>query len=132
MPKRTARRAGYIIAIIVNVVLIYVFNNLVRWGVPFIKSRLNEILWAFYLSLVATIIANALYLIYDAGWFRHLTQMGLAVLAFNSVYQLYTVFPFDFKFAIWEQGLRLALILAMVGTVIAFVVELGKLIARKD
>ncbi len=132
MVKKQSKCAGYIIAIIVNLILIYVFSNLVRWGVPFITSRLDEVLWAFYLSIGATIAVNALYIIYDAGWFRHLTQVMLAVFGFNSVYQLYTVFPFDLKNAFFEQALLLAFILAMVGTAIALVVELTKLIRGRN
>jgi hypothetical protein len=131
MVKRAVRRTGYFIAIVVNIVLIYVFNNLVNWHVPFITERFSEVLWAFNLSIGATIIVNALYLIQDTGRFRHLTQMVLAVLGFNSVYQLYTVFPFVFNSTFWQTTWRLVLILASVGTAFGFVVELVKFIAGK-
>ncbi len=132
MVRKKPRRAQYVIAIIINGLMLFVFNNLLNWNVPVITPHFAEVLWAFNLSINATIVVNALYLVYDAGWFRHLTQIMLAILAFNSVYWLYAIFPFNLSYAIWGQGLRWALILAMFGNAIAVIVEVGKLISRKD
>lgn len=132
MTKRETKQIGYAVAVVMNVIVWYVINNLLNWNVQFITPRFADVLWAFNLSIGATAVTNAFYIIYNPGWFHHLTQMVLAVLAFNSVYVLRSVFPFDFPNATWDYALRLALLMAMVAAGIAFVVELVKLISGKE
>ena len=132
MTKRETKQIGYAVAVAMNVAFWYVINNLLNWNVPFITPRFAEVLWAMNLSIGATTIANALYIIYDTGWFHHLTQMALAVLAFNSIYALYTVFPFDFPNAILMQVFHFAFIMAMIGTGIGFIAEFAKLVSGKE
>lgn len=62
-------KAEYVATIVVNVALIYIANNLLNWGVPFLTRSFVVPLWLINLSLSATVAANAIFLIYDAGWF---------------------------------------------------------------
>jgi hypothetical protein len=61
-----ARSGGYLLAIVINALLLYVVQHLVAWDVRFITPAWNDVLWAVDLSLQATIVANVLFLIYDA------------------------------------------------------------------
>ncbi len=130
--RKRNRRAEYIAAIIVNAILIYIFNNLLKWRVPFLTSDFNLVLWAVNLSLGATIIANILFLAYDARWFHHLLQLVLNILAFLSTYLLYRIFPLAFSERLIEQVVRIALIFAMVALGIALIVEFFRLVFGRD
>jgi hypothetical protein len=132
MKRHEDRKAGYVIGAVMNGLMIYVFHNLLAWGFPFITPQFAGVLWAFDLSLGAAVIANLLFLLYDPGWFRHFLKMALAAVGFNAVYVLYTVFPFRFDYPIFETAMRIALILALVGTGIGFIAEFIKLISSKD
>ena len=129
-----ARRFGYVVAIIVNVALLYVFNNLLKWNLPFLflTERFEDCLWAINLSLVATIVGNALFLGYDAQWFKSIVQIVLNVFGFRSVYTIYKIFPFDFEMVLVGQAVRIALLVAMFGIVIGTVVEFFRFLSRKD
>ncbi len=130
--KKKSGKGGFIAAIIVNLILLFVFNNLLNWGIPFLTSAYSGVLWAINLSIGATIIANILFLVYDAGWFRHLAQLILNVIALFVIFLIYSIFPFTFTAASWASWVKIALIVIMAGIGIAIIVELFKLILRKD
>jgi hypothetical protein len=131
VPKRPGK-AGYIAAVIINIVMIYVFNNLLNWGVPFLTSDYSGVLWAINLSLGATIIANILFLIYDPGWFRHLGQIVLNFIALFVAFIIFTVFPFTFADKSWAFWVKIVLIIIMAGIGIGTIVEFFRLILRKE
>ena len=88
-------RVGYVVAVLVNAGLLYVAENLLAWNVPYVTEDWVAVLWAVRLSLVAGLAANAMYVAYDAAWFRHLTGIGTGALALLSMVITYAVFPFD-------------------------------------
>jgi hypothetical protein len=137
--RRAARRSGYVIAIVVNVILLFFFNNLffifdnlLKLHIPFLTSDFNACLWAINLSLTATIVANSLFLAYDARWIRHLVQVILSIIALVAIYVIYTIFPFIFPEELWMLALKIALIASMVGIIIATIVEFVRLILNRD
>ena len=125
---RNPLRFGYIIAIVVNALLLYVIHHLLDWNVFFVTERFSEVLWALDLSLQATILANLLFLVYDAAWFKHLAQIVLNLLSILATFILYWVFPFDFGLAWWNQLVKFALLLAIAGMAIAIIVEFFRLV----
>jgi hypothetical protein len=130
--KKKQGKGGFIAAIIVNIILLFVFNNLQNWGVPFLTSDYFGVLWAINLSIGATIIANFLFLFYAAGWFHHLAQLILNVIALFVVFLIYTIYPFTFVGEDWSQWVKISLIIVMAGIGIGIIVELFKLILKKD
>ena len=50
-------------------------RSLLNWEVPFLTGDWVEVMPAFTLSIGATIIANIVFLGYDARYFRHLVQI---------------------------------------------------------
>jgi hypothetical protein len=135
MPKTVKKKpgkSGFIAAIIVNLILLFVFNNLLNWGVPFLTSAYSGVLWAINLSLGATIIANILFLVYDAGWFHHLAQLVLNVIALFVFFLIYSIFPFTFTAESWAFWIKIALIVVMAGIGIGIIVEVFRLILRKN
>jgi len=130
--KRRARRAGYIVAIIVNVILLIILNNLLEWGVPFLTYSFVACLWAINLSLAVSIVGNALLLVYDARWFRHIIQIVLNVFALAAICTVYVVFPFAFPLAIWALLAKFILIIIIVAIVVGVIVEIVKLVLNRD
>lgn len=128
----TTRRIGYVIAIAVNAAILYVVNHLLAWGwPPWLTDEFEEVLPILSISLLASILANVLYLGYDAAWFKSLTQVVVIGIAMAATIALFGVFPFDFsayEFN-WAVVARMVLILAMVGAGIAMITESVKFVA---
>jgi len=120
--RQRKTRADYIAAIVVNVILLGILNTLPGWHLPFITDQFSTVLWAFNLSVGANIVANILFLIYDAAWFYHIAQIVLNGFGLLVVYTLYRVFPFAFG-PLGNQIARLALLAGMLGLGIATLVE---------
>ena len=130
--KKQNRKIGYLFTIVINAVLIYVFNNLLNWGVPFLTDDFTRVLWAFDISFGVTIFLNFTYLIHDGIRYRHLGQMVMAVIAIFVLWLLLIIFPFTFAGEPWAFWVKLACILGMAGSAIGFIVELVKLIMGKE
>ena len=130
-PPAAARRAGYVVAIAVNLGLLAVVNNILEWDVvPFLTSDFSRLVGFISVSLALTIVANVIYLAYDPPWFKSLAQIGLTLVSLAVTIRIYQVFPFDFSsYSIaWSQMTRWILIIAMAGTCIGMLVEAGKLL----
>lgn len=130
---RSGRRVGYVIAIAVNAVVLFIVNNLLDWDVlPWLTDDFEELLPLINFSILLTIIVNAIYLAYDAPWFKSLTQIVTSVIGLAVAIRTWQVFPFDFSgydFN-WEAVARVVLIIAMVGLCAGIIAEVVKLIAR--
>lgn len=126
-------RTGYLAAIVVNVAMLFVVHRLLEWGlVPFLTEDFRRLLPIVSLSLASTVVVNVLYLTYDPGWFRSLTQLGLNAISLAVVVRTYQVFPFDFSAYgfDWTGLVRLALVAVMVAIGIALVVEVVRFFRR--
>ena len=122
--------AGYIGAIVVNAILLYIFNNLYRWGLPFLTSNYNEVLSIIRISLSVTIAANFIFLFYNPKWFEALLKIGLNVIALIVIQRIWTVYSFDFSgvgFNI-DFWVKLGLLLAAADVIIALIVEIVRFI----
>lgn len=129
--EKGAKKSEYVGAIIANLILLFIFNNLLNWHVYFITNALNEVLWIINLSIIAAIIGNILLLVYNPDWFRHIIKIILNIFAFIAVYSLYNVFPFSFNSFLIDWAVIIALILAMVGIAIATIVEFVFLVIER-
>ena len=116
-------RVGYVVAVLVNAGLLYVAENLLAWNVPYVTEDWVAVLWAVRLSLVAGLAANAMYVAYDAAWFRHLTGIGTGALALLSMVITYAVFPFDLPSAFIAEVVQLAMLAGMLGMSIAVLAQ---------
>lgn len=127
LKEKEAKRSDFIAAIIVNIIFFYIVNNLLNWHISFITPIFQDVLWIINLSIEATILANLIFLVYNPGWFRSSVQIILNIISFYVAYLLYIVFPFTFSNIYFTYALQFILILAMIGIVIATVVQILKL-----
>ena len=125
--KKSERTTEYTVAIIFNVIFLYIVNNLLNWHIYFITPSFNEVIWIINLSIIATIIGNALMLLYRLESFRHIMKIIMNIISFIAVYFVYEVFPFNFYNSLFNWGLSIFLILIMIGLIIASIVEVIKL-----
>jgi hypothetical protein len=125
-PSVGARRTGYAFAAVVNAVLLYLVNSWPGWDVlPFLTADFEEVLGLVNLSLWAGVVANVLYLVYDGPWFRSLGEAVTTAITFVVAVRMWQVFPFDFGGAdVWVVLFRIALVVGIVGSAIAVVVNL--------
>jgi hypothetical protein len=130
---QVARKTGYGAAVVVNLVLLLVINNLLAWDwFRFLTADIGPMLWLINVSLVATVLINLVWLGYYPVWFRSLSQIGLNLISAVVTIRMYQVFPFDFstyEFN-WAPIARLLIILALVGLALGTITDLVKLVSR--
>jgi len=125
-----ARRAGYAVSVVVNVIMWVLVNVRPGWrDLPFLTEDFLAILWMVNLSIITSAIVNVAYLFYDPAWFKSLCQVGVLSVGLAASIRMWQVFPFDFSSHTfpWEGITRVLLILGIFGPVVAIIVELVKL-----
>ncbi len=128
--EKQVHTSEFIIAIIVNLIFLYIFNNLLNWHINFITTNFQNVLPIINLALGFTIIVNILYIIYHPKWLRDSLQIIINILGFLVIYSLYTVFPFTFNQILITYGLKFVLIVLMIGVIVATVYLILTLITR--
>jgi len=121
------RRASYAGTIVVNAILIWVFGRLLVWDWPdFLTGEFTEVLPWIRFSLTMGIVVAVARFVKDPRWFVSLTECVNAIVTLVVAARILRVFPFDFtgKPSFWEPVARVALILSIVATAVAVVVNL--------
>lgn len=130
-PSAAVRRFGYLISIALNAAFLFIVNNVLEWDLtPWLTDDFEEALPLIRTVLIATIVVTAIYMFFDARWFKSLTQIGLAGISLAATLRLYRVFPFDFsayEFP-WNTVARSVLIIALVGIAISIFAETIKFV----
>jgi hypothetical protein len=127
-PNLAVRKFGYLIAITLNAVFFYLINVEPGWQVlPFLTPETPQVLALLNFSVIAAIVINTAYLLYDAPWCRALGDFLLAVVGLAVLERIWRVFPFTFTG--WPVLLiRTVLVVAIVGTVVAMIVNIVQLV----
>ena len=123
----TGRQIGYSVAIFFLIVFLIAINNFQKWDLPVISTIITPAFenWlpAVNLSLSVAIFSNFLFLIYDPRWFHHLMQAIQNAFSLYSTWVFYTIFPLNLPSPMFVTGLRWGLLIAMLLTIIAIIVE---------
>ena len=91
------RRAGYVIAVAINAVMLWIAHQLLDWGWPrFLTEDFEELLPVITWSLVASIVVNALFVVADPPWFKALCNVVTSAISLAVAVRTWQVFPFDF------------------------------------
>ncbi|MGB8361044.1 MAG: hypothetical protein WCE80_06545 [Acidimicrobiia bacterium] len=128
--KRVGRRFGFGVAIVINLVMLYIVQNLTSWDVlPFLTKEFDSLVPWISVSLIVTIVANFLYMVNDGPRLRGLGDMVTSLVSLAVTWRVLAVFPFDFSAYDfdWELVARFVLVLAIVGTFAAAVAGAVKL-----
>ena len=129
--RPAGRRAGYVIAVLVNAVLLWLINVSPGWQtLSWITDRFADVVWVINLSLIASIVANAIYVAYDPPRFRAACQIVISLIGLGASVLLLQVFPFDFSAYTlpWATVARVVLVIAIVGSAISVLVEVVRLV----
>lgn len=128
------RRFGYAAAIVVNAVLLWVVHQLLGWAWPgFLAADFEQVLPMLTASLVASMAANAVFLLRDRGRVRALGDLVTSAFAVAVGWRTWTVFPFDFTGYArdWTGLTEVLVVVVTVATAIAVVVNLVQLVTGR-
>jgi hypothetical protein len=120
------RKIGYIVAIIVMIVLIYVLRHLREWGFTFLTEDFGKCLFYIELSIYVSIAAQVLFIFYDNKWFKHLIGAITNVAGAVAIIMFYVIFPLAIEDASWIKWLKIGILVVFGLTVISVIVDLVK------
>ena len=124
------RRLGYLIGIALSAAILFVANNLLEWDIlPFLTPDFEQLLPVINAALVASILVNAIWILYDAAWIRSTGQIILNLTSIAVLALTLRVFPLDFSpYSFdWETLTKAILLIVIIALVIATIVEIAKL-----
>ena len=123
---QAGRRAGYVVAAVLNGVLLWLIHVWPGWdAVPFLTADFEIVLWLVDLSLVVTIVLNLVYLVRDPRWLTAAGAVVTTAIGLAAVIRMMQIFPFDFGDSdVWPVVFRLLLWVALVGSIIGIVANL--------
>lgn len=120
------RKIGYIVAIIVMFVMLYIIKHLRQWGVTFLTEEFDRCIFYIQLSIYASIIAQVLFLLYDNRWFKHLVKGITNIAGALALIMIYVIFPFQISSPSGVKWTKIGLLILFGFTVISIIVELVK------
>ena len=101
VPKRpvvAARRAGYVVAVLVNAAILYAVNVWPGWqALPFLTDDVSLVLELVNASILVNVAANMVYVVADPHWLKALGDVLTTGVGLAALLQIWRVFPFDFS-----------------------------------
>lgn len=117
-----ARRFGYAIGLVANIVLIVITVNVVDWGWPaFITDDFESLTPIIVFSLVLSSAVNLTYFFHDPLRWKAVGDAITAVAALAVVWRALDVFPLRFESGPWAGVTRVIMIVACVGLVASLI-----------
>jgi hypothetical protein len=96
-PTRTDSRLGYVVAIVVNAILLGLVNTWPGWqAVPFLTDDAASVVTLVNLSLWVGIVTNLVYVVADPPWLKALGTAVATAITLAVLLRTLQVFPFDF------------------------------------
>ncbi len=126
------RRLGYLVGIAISAGILFVVNNLLAWDiVPFLTTDFDQLLPIVNASLIASIVVNTIWILYDAAWIRSTGQIILNLTSVAVLALTFRVFPFDFSpYSFdWESLSKVLIVFLIIALAIATIVEIAKLVS---
>lgn len=131
-PTAAVRRLGYVVDALINVALLGLANIWPGWAaVPFLTAETLLVIGAVNAAIASNVVADVVYLISDPPWLRALGGMVTTTIGLLALVRIWQVFPFDFSGSSidWSLVVRVVLIVAIVGSIIAIIVAFMKFIS---
>jgi hypothetical protein len=129
-PSTAARRFGYLVAAGINAAMLWLVNIWPGWWtLPFLTRDVEQVIGVLNLSLLVGIGANLIYAVDDPSWLRAVGEIITAAVSLVVLRTVWDVFPFQVPVEPfdWALLIRVILVFAMVGSVVAIVVQLVRL-----
>lgn len=128
-PSAPDRRVGYMIAVGINAVLLWLIHGWPGWDVlPFLTADTPRVLGLIDASLVAGIAVNVVQVAWDPRWLTTVGALVTTAFGLAAMVRVLQVFPFAFGPGFdWALVARILLILGIAGTVIALLVNVVSL-----
>ena len=126
-----ARRAGYGIAVLVNLAVLYLINAWPGWRVvPFLTEETTRVLPLIDASLAVAVAANLVFLVRDTVRVKAAGDLVSALLALAAAIALWRVFPVDLSpyDPVWTLAARTVVFFAVAGSAIAALAALVALV----
>jgi hypothetical protein len=122
-PRTASRRAGYVVAVAVNALLLHLLNRNPGWqAVPFLTDAMSRAIGAVNLSITAGLVANLVYVVWDPTWLKALGDLATTCAGVLAMLRLWQVWPFAFPAGSpWDVLVHLALALGLVGGALGIV-----------
>jgi len=117
--NQPAKTGHYIVAIVVNSALLYVFNNLLSWNLPYLTQDFAKVLPILNLSLYVKIASNFLFMFIDSEIFRQFIRIIFDCFGLAVVYTMLTVFPLDLSSLSQGDTISSALQIAFTASIFA-------------
>ncbi|HEX6871040.1 MAG TPA: hypothetical protein VF163_08080 [Micromonosporaceae bacterium] len=130
-PSPASRRAGYVVAVVLNAIVLFVLNVWPGWtAASFLTDQTDQVIGLVNVSIVVGLVANVVYLVRDPPWLRSLGDLITTGIALVVSLRIWQVFPFDFGQTgfDWAVLIRVLLVIAIVGSAIAILVHAVRLI----
>lgn len=124
-----ARRFGYLVAALLNAVLLWCAHQLLDWEWPgFLTPRFDDVLPIVTASFVAGIVANLVYAVFDGWPVKPIGEIVTACFGVAVGLRVWRVFPFDFGDGTdWSWLARLIIVVVIVGSALGAVTQSVKL-----
>lgn len=133
LPKKY-RIIGHLVVVIIFLLLMYVFNNLIKWEAQLITPDWSKVLPILNISLGLTVFAHLIFLFYDTKKFQWVIQIILDIVSIFVLYRLFVIYPFKFELffgqAWLNSGFKIFLPFAMAAAIIAIITRLVKLLKK--
>ena len=124
---RPADRAGQLIGALVNAVLLWMVNVQPGWeAVPFLTEDTPRVLPLVNLSIAVGLLTNLVYLLNNGPRMRALGGLITSAVGLAAAGRILQVFPLDLEEP-YSTVARILLVVAVVGSAIAIVVNLATL-----
>lgn len=127
MPRK--RIGDYIAAVVFDIIFLVVMNKIPDWNIPFITDSFPDVLWAINTSLAVSLGGNLILIFFHPRFLHHLFNAVFSIFGILATSVLLSVFPFEFADLVGEWLnilVRIVLIIGIVGSAIATVVNLVK------
>ena len=131
MDGSIGRRVGYGVGIVVNTLLLYAVNGWPGWRwLSFVTEDAEQLVPLLNASLVAGIVANVIYIVFDRRWVKALGDLVTVGISLVLLAWTWQVFPFAFDDSAidWALVARGVLAFSILGCIIALIVQLVVLV----
>lgn len=122
-PRAASRRVGYVVAVAVNALMLYLLNRNPGWqSVPFLTDAMTWVIGVVNLSITAGLVANLVYVVWDPTWLKALGDLATTCAGVLAMLRIWQVWPFDFPAGTpWDLLAHVALGLGLVGGAIGII-----------